>query len=265
MPIVEVVSFDPPSVLSVRLRRTMARPVTRRAIAVAVAAVTGVTVTTQARAADAARSRWSDTRAVAVARHDLHPGERLDAEDAEVRELPAEAVAASAMGAPPVGVVVRYPIAAGEPLVAERLGAEGLTGVAALLPPGHRAVAIPIGPLGAPPVAVGDAVDVVAIVPSEADLHGHGDLGDLGDLGDPSDGSDPGAAGGGETAPDGNGESGDPDEQVSEALPAFPLVERAPVVDVNDETVTVAVPAADTPTVAYAAAQGSVVLALTGA
>lgn len=225
----------------------LARPAARRAIAVAVAAATGLTVAVQARAADAARSRWSDTRSVAVARHDLQPGERLDADDAEVRELPVEAVAPTAVARPPVGVVVRSPIAAGEPLVAGRLGAEGLTGAAALLPEGHRAVSVAIGPLGVPPVVVGDTVDVVAVVPTEADLHGHGDLGAVASDGDDSDDSEQGH-----------------DDDAWSTPPAFPLVERAPVVDVTDEAVTVAVPEADSAAVAYAALQGTLVLTLAG-
>jgi hypothetical protein len=47
--------------------------------------------------------------------------------------------------------------------------------------------------------------------------------------------------------------------------PAFALVERAAVVDVSDGVVTVAVPEADAPRVAWAVGHGSVVLALAGA
>jgi hypothetical protein len=102
--------------------------------------------------------------------------------------------------------------------------------VAALLPEGHRAVTVTIGPLGAPPVQVGDAVDVVAVLPTEADRHGHGQ---------PFD-----------------------DESSS---PAVPLVDRALVIDVADDAITVAVPVADAPAVAYAAVQGIAVLLLAGA
>lgn len=234
-------ALDHPSVLAVRARRTLARPAARRAVAVAVAAATGLTVAVQVRSVEAARARWSDTRPVAIARHDLRPGELLDGDDAEVRELPVAAVAGTALTEVPIGVVVRYPIAAGEPLVAERLGAEGLTGVAALLPEGHRAVTVAVGPAGMPPVGVGDTVDVVAVVPTEADLHGHG----------------PGLATGGE------GDDGAEDGWSSP--PAFPLVERATVVDVGEDAVTLAVPRADAPAVASAALQGTVVLTLAGA
>ena len=127
---------------------------------------------------------------------------------------------------------MRQPVLAGEPLVAARLAPDGLTGAAALVPAGHRAVAVPIGPAGAPPLAVGDLVDVVAVVPVDAARagEGHGD--------------------GGEEA----------------ATPAFPLVERAAVVDVGERGRRRSrCPERDAPRVAWALANGAVVLALAGA
>ena len=110
---------------------------------------------------------------------------------------------------------------AGEPVVAARLAPHGLRGAAALVPPDERAVAVPLGPGGAPPLAVGDLVDVLAVLPS-----GYEPAGDV---------------------------------------PAFPLAERATVVDVADHAVTVAVPRADAARVAWALAHGTVVLTLAGA
>ncbi len=49
------------------------------------------------------------------------------------------------------------------------------------------------------------------------------------------------------------------------ADPAFALVEGATVVDVGERAVTVAVPEADAPRVAWALSHGAVVLALAGA
>jgi hypothetical protein len=79
---------------------------------------------------------------------------------------------------------------------------------------------------GAPPLAVGDLVDVLAVMPG-AGLAGPGS--------------------------DGAGQE-----------PAFALVERAAVVDVADDAVTVAVPGGDAPRVAWALSNGAVVLALGG-
>ncbi|MFS8586624.1 MAG: hypothetical protein FWJ72_16275, partial [Acidimicrobiia bacterium] len=58
------------------------------------------------------------------------------------------------------------PVVAGEPLQAARLAPHGATGAAALLEPGQRAVAVPTGPRPTPPLAVGDRVDVLAVLPA---------------------------------------------------------------------------------------------------
>ena len=231
-----------PIVLTVRARRALARPAVRRLCVTGLAAGTCVTVVSLLGAADDARDRWGQTRPVAVATRDLAPGDVVEPGSFEVRDLPEGVLSEGRLGgAPaeaPVGSVVRHPVLAGEPLVAARLAPDGLTGAAALVPPGRRAVAVPLGPAGAPPLAVGDLVDVLAVMPS-AGLAGLG-----------SDGAGPG--------PDGTG----PDGAAQE--PAFVLVERAAVVDVTDDAVTVAVPEGDAPRVAWALSNGAVVLALGG-
>ncbi|HET7720977.1 MAG TPA: hypothetical protein VFK43_13500, partial [Acidimicrobiales bacterium] len=68
----------------------------------------------------------------------------------------------------PDDAVARTPVFAGEVLVRGRLAPTGLRGVAAALPPGSRAVAIPRDPSTAPPVRVGDRVDVLVALPPEA-------------------------------------------------------------------------------------------------
>jgi hypothetical protein len=118
-------------------------------------------------------------------------------------------------------------------VVAARLAPAGLVGAAALVPAGERAVAVPTGPAPTPPLVVGDRVDVLAVLPA-APAPEAGDR------------------------PRGVGAPG-----VSD--PAFALVEQAAVVDVADGVVTVAVPEADAPRVAWALGHGSVVLALAGA
>ena len=214
-----------PVLLGVRVRRALARAVVRRAAVLGLAVATGLVVVSLVSSADAARQRWGRARPVAVATRDLAPGDVVDASVVEVRRLPQAAVAPAALTEPPSGSVVRQPVAAGEPLVAERLAPEGLTGVAALVPAGRRAVAIPTGPLAAPPLTIGDRVDVLAVVPV------------------PADGRPP--------------QSADP--------PSFPLVEGALVVDVGEQSIAVAVPEADAPRVAWVLTNGSAVLALGGA
>jgi Flp pilus assembly protein CpaB len=214
-----------PVFLGVRARRVLARTVVRRALVLGLAIVTGLVVVSLVSSAEAARQRWGRARPVAVATRDLAPGDLVDGSAVEVRRLPEAAVTPGALAAPPSGSVVRQPVAAGEPLVPERLAPQGLTGVAALVPAGHRALAIPIGPLAAPPLTIGDLVDVLAVVPALVE--------------EPP-------------RPPGN-------------QPSFPLVEAAVVVDAGEESIAVAVPEADAPRVAWVLTNGSIVLALAGA
>jgi Flp pilus assembly protein CpaB len=216
----------------VRARRLATRPWVRRAAVAVLALVTGLVVASLVRSGDAARRDWGTTRPVAVATRDLAAGDVLAADAVAVRDLPRALVPAAALAAAPAaGAVVRQPIASGEALVAARLAPDGLQGAAALVPAGHRAVAVPIGPSGAPPLGPGDLVDVLAVVSA---------------------------------APTSSGESAAALTSVDRP-PAFPLVERAAVVAVEDDTVSVGVPEDDAPGVAFALTQGAVVLALAGA
>lgn len=217
-----------PVLLGVRARRALARPVVRRMVLLALALVTGLVVMSLVASAEAARDRWGRARPVAVATRDLAPGDVIDGSTIDVRRLPEAAVSPGALAEPPTGSVVRQPVLTGEALVAERLAPQGLTGVAALVPAGHRAVAVPLGPMAAPPLAVGDLVDVLAVVAVASE--------------EPPDGL------GGRRA----------------AEPSFPLVEAAVVVDVGEQSISVAVPEPDAPRVAWALTNGSVVLALSG-
>ncbi len=139
------------------------------------------------------------------------------------RALPVAVVPGDALVEAPVGRVALVALFPGEPVLADRVAPDGLRGVAALLPPGTRALTVPTGP-GSPPVVEGDVVDVLVTVDP-----GGGDPG----------GGDPGG--------------GDP---------TFPLVELAPVVAVGEAGTTIAVPTVDAARVAFALAAGRVTLAL---
>ncbi len=216
-----------PLVLGVRARRAAARPLVRR-IAVGVLAVaTGLVVTSLVTSAEAARDRWGRTRPVVVATRDLSPGDTIDGSNVEVRWLPEASAGPAALREAPTGAVVSQPVVAGEALVEQRLAPDGLSGVAALVPAAQRAVAVPLGPVGAPPLSIGDLVDVLAVVPVAAE--GHADAG------------------------------------ADTREPAFRLVEDAVVVDVGEQSVSVAVPEVDAPRLAWTLTNGSVVLALAGA
>lgn len=160
--------------LSVRARRALVRPAVRRTVVAALALVTAVAVATALAAAGSARDRWGTARRVVVATRDLSPGDVVDGGAVEVRDVPAAVVVPSALAEPPLGSVVRQPILAGEAVAALRLAPDGLTGVAALVPAGQRAVAVPAVPGGMPPVTVGDLVDVVAVVAGAGDGAGEG-------------------------------------------------------------------------------------------
>ena len=176
--------------------------------------------------AEARRAAWGESVTVVVAVDDLAAGDVVGAADVVVAEWPRATVPAGALTSPPVGRTVAATIVAGEAVVAARVAPSGLSDVAALVPAGRRAVAVPStsGGFGAdaPPLAVGDRVDVLASF----------DGFDLEDGGAPST-----------------------DTVARDAL----------VVDVGETNVTVAVPAADAERVADAATRGHVALALAGA
>lgn len=119
--------------------------------------------------ADRSRLAWGTPRQVLVADHDLEPGEELQLSDVTLVARPRSMVPATALDELPAGAVVHARVLAGEVIVADRIAPSGLTGVAAILPPGSRAVAIPTEPGTTPPLTVGSHVDVlVALAPDSA-------------------------------------------------------------------------------------------------
>jgi pilus assembly protein CpaB len=178
--------------------------------------------------AEAARAAWGETAAVVVATRDLRPGDVVGPADVAPVAWPRAVVPPGAVAEAPLGATVTAVVLAGEALVSARLAPDGLSEVAALLPPGWRAVAIAAagGGFGGdlPPLAVGDRVDVLAGVEAF----------------DVVDGS---------TGP----------------APAAVVAEGALVLDVGDAAVTVGVPAEVAPDVAFATSRGAVTLALVGA
>lgn len=129
------------------------------------AVVVGVTATVQLRAATAevqrARAAWGATVAVAVASRDLPAGHRLAAGDLHAEHWPTALVpdGASTTVEHLAGRALRAEVVAGEAVLEVRLAAEGSSTLAGRLPPGHEAVGIDART--APPLEVGDRVDVV--------------------------------------------------------------------------------------------------------
>jgi len=146
----------------VRLRRLTRSPYAYWAAVVALAAFTASTIAGQVDRAGAQVARYGHLRPVVTAARAVEVGSVLRAADLTVRSMPAAFVPEGSLGATGevVGRTVVVPLFRGSPVVIGQLAPDGLEGVAALLPAGGRAVAVPTGPAS---VAVrrGDRVDVL--------------------------------------------------------------------------------------------------------
>lgn len=143
-------------------RRLRRRPLPWWTGALVLAGATALLVGRLAGDAAAERERWGDTVAVAVATADVAAGEPVIAEQRHLpRSLVPDGAATSAGGA-----VATVAIHTGEIVLESRLAPAGTSPVAALVPPGHRAVAVPAA--DGLPLAVGDVVDVLATLDPES-------------------------------------------------------------------------------------------------
>lgn len=138
--------------------------------AIAWFAAAGLAAATAALSAQAHLSRLSSGRpdlgppaVVVVAETDLTRGTTLQTGSVLVAEMPSTLVPPGALTSPQeaAGRALAADIAAGEVLTRTRLAGAGSGPVAALVPPGLRAIALPVGP-PAGTVRSGDAVDVLA-------------------------------------------------------------------------------------------------------
>ncbi len=127
------------------------------------ALVTGMVAARIVGHAGALASRYGPLRPVVVAVRDLEPGSVVGDDDVTVRHVPASLVAEGAVASvdDARGRTVVAPVFPGVPIVAAQLAPDGRRGLAALLPPGSRAVAVPNGRPGLALVR-GDEVDVLA-------------------------------------------------------------------------------------------------------
>ena len=143
-----------------RLRRRR-RPVVFWTVVATLAAVTGTVVARTAADAEAALDRYGTRVRVAVVARAVPVGAVLAPEDVVVREVPVALVPVGALGEVPVGRTAVVALVEGEVVVAERIAPGGLSGPSALLPAGTAGVTVARGE-ASPPLALGDAVDVVA-------------------------------------------------------------------------------------------------------
>jgi Flp pilus assembly protein CpaB len=148
------------------VRRARRSPTAWWSAAAAVAVLAATRLSAIDDEAEARRAAWGEAVTVAVAARDLAAGDVIGPGDVVVDEWPRAMVPDRAVEEPPIGRTVAAPIVVGEAVVSDRVAPEGLSDVAALLPPGWRAVAVPSASGGfgadAPPLALGDRVDVLA-------------------------------------------------------------------------------------------------------
>lgn len=157
------------SVLLARLRLRIPRGALRSWIALALLAALGAAVVNGAlRRAHASQVALGPAVDVVVASTDLPPGSLLDGH-ARVEARPSKLVPRGALTAVPTGRVTTAFVAAGEPVLESRVSGTDAAGPAGLLHAGQRALTVPVGSV-APPVRVGDLVDVLATpVPGDPD------------------------------------------------------------------------------------------------
>ena len=201
-----------------RLRRLSRSPVVFWALVALLAVLTATVVGGMAGRARAEAARYGSLRTVAVASRPVGPGTVLRPADVSEERVPAaflpEGWVRSASEV--VGRAVVVPLFRNAPVLRGQVAPWGVQGVAALLPPGARAVAVPTGG-AAPKLRTGDVVDVLATL--DADL-----------------------------------EAGEE--------PTVEVAAGALVVDVAEESATVAVSPDEARRVAFSLTAGSVTLAL---
>jgi Flp pilus assembly protein CpaB len=134
-------------------------------LVLALAALSAQAIAGAVARADAARNRWGAAREIVVARTRLEVDDVVSAGDVESASWPVALVPRGAIDASQdlAGRTVVEAIEPGSAVVAAQLAPDGLHGIAALIPIGWRALAVPIAQASVP-VSVGDRIDLVAAV-----------------------------------------------------------------------------------------------------
>jgi Flp pilus assembly protein CpaB len=116
--------------------------------------------------ATAEREAWGTSVDVVVVRRRVAAGDPIRSGDVGLEPWPAALVPDDAVHAVPGGAVASAALVPGEALVSSRVAPAGIGPVAARVPAGWRAVAVPTSASGlgppAPPLEVGDRVDLLA-------------------------------------------------------------------------------------------------------
>lgn len=146
-----------------RLRRLARSPLVYWVTVVALACITAATVSRLVGRAGAEAARFGHLRSVVIAVASMEAGAVVRPGDVTLQSVPAAFLPDGALGSASaaVGRTVVVPLFRGAPVVAGNLAPNGLAGIAALLPTGARAVAVPTGAESVP-LRRGDRVDVLA-------------------------------------------------------------------------------------------------------
>ncbi|MEY2424642.1 MAG: pilus assembly protein CpaB [Actinomycetota bacterium] len=216
-------SWKPRRGLRFALRRSAALWWT---VTLALGLLTTLVVSTSIGRATSAADAWGTERSVWVVRQPLAAGDVIDAAAVRLTRLPRGVVPEGALtsATTPVGEATRVAVQRGEVILTSRLAGRGAHGVAAMVLPGYRAVAVPNDDQ-TPAVRVGDRVDVLATFEVGDGLEANAD---------------------------------------SAPAPSFPVASDAEVLAVTPRALTVSVDADDAPRVAFALAKGAVTVALRG-
>jgi Flp pilus assembly protein CpaB len=147
----------------VRLRVLSRSPLTYWVAVGGLALVTTLAISGLLGRARTEAARYGSPKSVLVATRDVSVGSEVKAGDVEVRSLPSALVPADAVGdvAQARGRVAVVALFDGQVVVRRQLAPWGLSGAAALLPPGKRGISVAAGPAAAK-LSKGDMVDVLA-------------------------------------------------------------------------------------------------------
>ena len=148
--------------MHLRLRRLARSPFAYWVAVVALAAFTAFTVAGQVGKAEAQAARYGRLRPVVTAARSVEVGAVRAPSDVVVRSMPAAFLPEGSLAqtSAVVGRTLVVPLFRGAAVVAAHVAPEGLEGLAALLPDGARAVAVPTGG-DSLPLRRGDRVDVL--------------------------------------------------------------------------------------------------------
>lgn len=133
------------------------------AMTIGLALLTTVIVSSSLGTATRAAAAWGSERQVWVVQEPIDTGDVIGAASVRRRRLPRGVVPEGALGgeSSPLGEATRVALHRGEIVLRQRLAGRGARGVAAMVAPGYRAVALPYDDQ-MPAVVVGDRVDVLA-------------------------------------------------------------------------------------------------------